>query len=57
VQNLIKLSAEIYIVLTNFLPYLEMMRNPKIASCDVWPWNSTGSCSCQGTCSCKILSR
>ena len=42
-----------------FLPYLAMVKNPKIQSCDLdlWPMTLKVSwvwCGCQGTCSCKI---
>jgi len=45
-QNIIKLSVAVHELSCQqtFLPYLAMVNNPKIRSCDLdlWPWNSLG---------------
>jgi len=35
-----KCSASWIIMRTSFFPYLTMVKNSKIRSCDLWPWNS-----------------
>jgi len=59
VQNIIKLSAAVHELLCAlaFLPYLAMVKKPKIQSCDLDLWPMTLKLSgFQGTCSCKISS-
>ena len=62
VQNVIKLSAAIhdcYRANNLSLPYLAMVKNSKIRSCDSDLWSpgfERVSSGCQGTCSCKISS-